>query len=440
MQIFAKSIPFTAAASRLIHHSEFRLPWAVFVSCTSIILFACRLVGGSEFLPIDFGAISGIRGGTTEGGISLSGSGDVAMAFNWDGYQQYIWQRNQGSRNITDDLQLHTLVDDTKLRVLSWDGKYAAGNAFGSGEKTPEDTFRWSLSDEEFAPIYSTRMRTLGGTAWPTGISSDGSVIVGFGKVSTPRRTEPFIWSKDGGVEWLGTLPDRVNMDATALSTDGSVVVGYAHDPCCDDDSRPGYAARWTSQTGWQRLEESDGHSFAHLISADGSVISGGTSSTLGAFRWTETDGMVGLGTLSGPWAISGDGNVIVGGSGTTVGTPDASMPAFVWSQETGLVELGPGNMLDVSADGKAVIGYVEKEDNYLASVWDQANGLRDLKSVLVNEHGMAGELEGWQLTRALQLSDDAATVLGWGIAPSGEESTWIALLDRALITAQRRC
>ena len=229
-----------------------------------------------------------------------------------------------------------------------------------------------------------------------------------------------------------GDAADRVNMDATTLSADGSVAVGNAINPCCNGDGLPPLAARWTRTTGWQplgELEEGMG-SYANTISADGRVIVGG--SALVTFRWTETDGMVGLGTDGDAFAINSDRNVIVGGDDGGK-TDDNSLPAFVWTHEFGLLEFEPGVMLDVSADGTVAIGYVAKG----ASVWDQANGLRDLRTVLIDEHGLAEELENWQLTQALQLSDDATTVLGWGIAPSGEESTWIARLDRPLVTAQ---
>ena len=60
--------------------------------------------------------------------------------------------------------------------------------------------------------------------------------------------------------------------------------------------------------------------SFAHGVSADGSVVVGQAFSSQGfeAFRWTSTGGMVGLGDLagggyqSGARGVSGDGTTMV--------------------------------------------------------------------------------------------------------------------------------
>jgi probable HAF family extracellular repeat protein len=64
-------------------------------------------------------------------------------------------------------------------------------------------------------------------------------------------------------------------------------------------------------------------YSFAMDISADGSVVVGGSESGAGSevFRWTNAEGMVGLGNLPGgdnsyALGVSGDGSVVVGSAG----------------------------------------------------------------------------------------------------------------------------
>ncbi len=75
----------------------------------------------------------------------------------------------------------------------------------------------------------------------------------------------------------LGTLNGGDESRATAISSDGTVIVGYANDG---------------NDGNWQR-----------------------------AFRWTQTEKMVTLGTLGGDTssakAVSADGSVIVGNSTT---------------------------------------------------------------------------------------------------------------------------
>lgn len=120
--------------------------------------------------------------------------------------------------------------------------------------------------------------------------------------------------------------------------------------------------------------------SFAHGVSADGSVVVGESSSVNSpaeAFRWIQGTGMVGLGFLpgGGPSAnlnagsnalgISADGSVVVGYSNIpNVNGGYGGYEAFRWTQATGMVGLGdlPGGIFDskatgVSADGSVVVG-----------------------------------------------------------------------------------
>src|SRR5437588_529283 len=117
----------------------------------------------------------------------------------------------------------------------------------------------------------------------------------------------------------LGDLAGgEFNSFALGVSADGHVVVGQS-------SSTLGFEAfRWTQASGMVFLGDLPGGpfiSFANGVSADGSVIVGASNSALGeeAFRWTQAEGMVGLGDLAGGGgllsvarAISPDGAVIV--------------------------------------------------------------------------------------------------------------------------------
>jgi probable HAF family extracellular repeat protein len=150
----------------------------------------------------------------------------------------------------------------------------------------------------------------------------------------------------------------------SAVSADGSVVVGTActtgHTYCGSFE-----AWRWTNGGGMTSL----GAEFAGEVSADGSVVVGGTNG-FEAFRWTSNSGMVGLGYLPGDtssWVsgVSADGSVLVGGSSPSVdGFYGAEAEAFRWTSDGGMVGLGylPGGDFhsaasDVSADGSVVVG-----------------------------------------------------------------------------------
>jgi probable HAF family extracellular repeat protein len=115
-----------------------------------------------------------------------------------------------------------------------------------------------------------------------------------------------FLGDFPGGAVWSG---------ATGVSSDGSVVVGWGE---------PGgyvqMASHWTAASGMVELGTlagGSGQSSSNAVSSDGLVVVGGSSSASGyeAFRWTAGGGMVGLGDLPGGsfssgaterWSLSG--------------------------------------------------------------------------------------------------------------------------------------
>ena len=127
----------------------------------------------------------------------------------------------------------------------------------------------------------------------------------------------------------LGDLEGgRFSSQAYAISGDGKVVVGFS-------SANTSQAFRWTATEGMVSLGSlSSTSSQAYDVSADGSVIVGSMDSpdtvsgaVFGeAFRWTQATGMVGLGALPGyrvdsrALGISGDGTVIVGGNRVSTG------------------------------------------------------------------------------------------------------------------------
>jgi probable HAF family extracellular repeat protein len=121
---------------------------------------------------------------------------------------------------------------------------------------------------------------------------------------------------------WLGTLGGNGSA-ATGVSADGSVVVGWAENAAGQDR-----AFRWTAARGMQDLGTLGGsESEAYGVSADGSVVVGSARNAEGwsrAFRWTAAGGMEDLNityahlltdgsVLLEARAISPDGRYIVG-------------------------------------------------------------------------------------------------------------------------------
>lgn len=295
---------------------------------------------------------------------------------------------------------------------LSADGSTVVGDSNGGDD---QHAYVWTMA---------TGMMDIGrGIALDA--SADGSVVVG-------KSSGAFRWTQQTGPESLGPGTGRFLL-GMGISADGSVIAGTLSDA-------PG-AYRWTEATGAVPLGTlfPNSENYAADISADGLVIVGSQGPPPGqgwetAFRWTQLTGVQLIGTLPGERssvarATNADGSVVVGFAG--------SFKAYRWTLTGGMVGLGdlPGgesisDALDVTADGSLVVGYSATNEGLEAFVWDAANGMRNLRSILIDD-GL--DLTGWTLTRAWAVSADGRTFAGDGINPQGNEEAWIASLGSAV-------
>src|SRR5580765_4327314 len=108
------------------------------------------------------------------------------------------------------------------------------------------------------------------------------------------------------------------------------------------------------SLTGLGDLPGGQVYSEAWGVSADGATIVGASivngnvlfGGTYAAFAWTAGTGMQdiydlgGIGTVCKAYAVSANGSVIVGSADYGVLSP-TQMVAFIWTDETGAVEIG---------------------------------------------------------------------------------------------------
>ena len=318
-----------------------------------------------------------------------------------------------------------------------------------------------------------------------TGVSADGSTVVGYARAGNDSHYEAFRWTFGGGIAPLGDLPGgNAGSRAYDCSADGTVIVGRTMDASgthacrwvggaapepladiaggrddwssaygCSDDGGAvagkgdgpdgGEAFRHSGgvTAGLGRLHAASALSDARGLSADGLVAVGYSINEHGheeAFRWT-AGGMNGLGNLAGePSAdsravgCSADGSVIVGRSKNA----DGVWEAFRWTAG-GMSGLG---LLDAaepfsraeacSADGSVVVGMSRvaagagTKDR--AFVWDAARGMRLLADVLAEEGAPATD---WTLAEAVAVSADGHTLVGNGINPAGEVEAWVAII-----------
>jgi probable HAF family extracellular repeat protein len=216
------------------------------------------------------------------------------------------------------------------------------------------------------------------------GVNWNGSVVVGSSTYSTSSfwNYQAFRWTQTTGMLGLGFLSGEraaPYSGATGVTADGSVIVGeseYAANQSVE-------AFRWSQESGMVGLGFLGGgepfpFSRAAAVNLDGSVVVGASSNRSNqeeAFRWTQSTGMVGLGFVSeggvnqksAATGVSADGSVVVGVSSTG----STSSEAFRWSQATGTqslaslltaagVVLGGRQLLNakaISANGQFIVG-----------------------------------------------------------------------------------
>ncbi|MEF8719147.1 MAG: autotransporter domain-containing protein [Candidatus Accumulibacter necessarius] len=269
--------------------------------------------------------------------------------------------------------------------AVSADGNVVVGDASNANQQ--DRAFRWTQAGG------MADLGTLGGTrSSAKAVSADGNVVVGQANTANNAAAHAFLWTQAGGMADLGTVGGR-NSAAFAVSADGNVVVGDA-----SDANRQIRAFRWTQAGGMADLGTLGGpDSYARAVSADGNVVVGAASDANTrnrAFRWTQAGGMVDLGTLGGTyayawadsvaWDVSADGNVVVGDALNA----DKVYRAFRWTQADGMIDLGTLGGVNshahaVSADGNVVVGWASIGPTSRAFRWSQASGMQSVEQWL---------------------------------------------------------
>ncbi len=367
-----------------------------------------------------------------------------------------------GGERAEAEVGFQTLPGVRRIKDISADGSVAVGlsGAF--------DGSIWTLADG----VTELDVPSEGGH-WEDirAVSPDGSVIVGEGRSAVGHR-EAFMWTAEGGTIGLGDLDGgRFISAAYRVSDDGTTVVGRSESEFDSEAFRwtasdgmvglglsstsayasadgsvvavfgthPKSAFRWTADEGLVELDGPDSTANNHVsgISADGSTIVGygwDDGPTM-PYRWTESEGIVGLGLLpipepsAHPHFVSTDGSVVVGEAGHV-----EDGRTFRWTVEDGLVDLGMigegiwSQPLDMTPDGSIVVGQEMGSDGiYRAFIWDEVHGKRDIQAMLVDDYGL--DLGGMELVEALNISDDGRVIFGNGYIPGGDPPCWRAVI-----------
>nr|AQQ74884.1 hypothetical protein [uncultured bacterium] len=272
-----------------------------------------------------------------------------------------------------------------------------------------------------------------------TAVSFDGTVIVGriISGVQQAAR-----WVEGSGVQPLGSLAPGTSSVAFGVSADGQIVVGISTSlspgPICNPDAPPPWftpqAFRWTVSGGMAGLgfpaSGANPQSYANCISNDGTIIGGqanvdsdcANSSDAYAVAWIN-----GAAQFIGATGLEGTGRVQdVSPDGVAFVGDDFNGPFIIINgTPVGSIKFVPSG---VSAGGARVIG-----SNFAGSqalLWEASSGVRSIQEVLVNEFGLGAELLGWTLTHALGISDDGSVIVGRGIH-NGVTEGWVAVLPK---------
>ncbi len=356
----------------------------------------------------------------------------------------FIWDADHGMRDLTDLLLDEYGVDLGGSILVTANGVSADGTVIW-GQKSPagaDGAGYWKLTLDEgaitYQPLTQFPVSVSGSIRFSlSAMSRDGNVFGGAMLDQSDGRWQAFIWSDQTGVVRLGQLAEGAFTRVTALSYDGTVAVGRAFAPS-------NHAFRWTQETGLIDLGDLPGgtdFSEATAVSDDGSIIIGHSSSgnsgtddnRAEAFRWTQETGIQGLGDLPGgqfnsrATAISGDGSII---GGTVMG--QTYQGAALFTDATGWVPFEPQpreNPPDVikvinafSTDAGFAVGSGEFPSTR-AYLWEESQGFVSL-----------GALPGYSpRSSALGVSDDGSIVVGSSNVPEPSTLSLVPLVASAL-------
>jgi uncharacterized membrane protein len=304
--------------------------------------------------------------------------------------------------------------------AISSDGKVVVGHCIQT-----QQAFRW---DRESG---MTQLTLASRESWAIATDAVGSVVVGtalYRDCDGCQGYQHAVRWEAGALEVLGMPDSSSQTAATGISADGSVIVGY-------DYGFPGFVAfRWTREEGVVPL----GAGTPLGISADGRVTVGyGTQGRQRAVRWSPEGDVFELDALpaedfSYAYGADADGSVVVGSSWST-----ATTSAMRWSESDGTTSFAPfpGDVVaafySTNQDGSVAVGVstnVRPPTLYAghALIWDDALGARALESDLTRAGIDIGE---WKLVQASDLSADGRVITGFGTNPSGQTEPWIVRL-----------
>jgi probable HAF family extracellular repeat protein len=241
-----------------------------------------------------------------------------------------------------------------------------------NGGTTPYHAFRYDIQTTDLLDLGTLDPLNATAQSFANGVSSDGSVVVGYSSTSS-GFDHAFRWTEADDMADLEAGTATTASRATDISGDGTKIVGW----------RGANAFLCTYASGICTFQDLTS-GIATTVTADGSAVAGKSGNT--AFRWSSADGVQNLGALSGhshsaALDISDNGKIVVGlsslflidffGVAGAERYDQSNSRAFRWTAATGtqdfrqlLINAGVGMtgitlvaITGVSPDGQWIVG-----------------------------------------------------------------------------------
>lgn len=277
-------------------------------------------------------------------------------------YHAFRWTEAGGAVDLGTLDAANNAVRSSDATATSDDCGVVVGSSQFNGNASAQHAYRWTAAggmvDLGAAAGASRNSRAFG-------VSAVGDIVVGETEFVDANafsgfRTGAYRWTAAGGFQSLGAIEPGFSTSATAVSADGSVVVGSGgvQVRVGNSSTNGSRAFRWSQAGGLVPIGPLPGHTFAQAagVSDNGKIVVGTSSAGPldrngvggllrgggSAFRWTEATGiqdlrqllvaagidMTGI-TLLNVTAISPDGQWI-GGQATTPTTPAGETAGYV--------------------------------------------------------------------------------------------------------------
>lgn len=219
---------------------------------------------------------------------------------------------------------------------------------------------------------------------FPGGTYSQAAAINSFGQIvgnaDGPPTSHAFLWTQAAGMEDLGTLYSAGPSWAASINDKGHVTGGSWID---DSDNA---AFLWTPQVGMQSIVYVDDGYGGRSINDFDQVAGWTTVEPPQAFVWTQSSGELNLNSALGGLGSGASGNNDLGQVVGYFEAEDGDLHAFLWSERSGVRDLGPGQAYAINFAGNVVGINLANH----AFVWTKENGMEDLGTLSGDDYSSA--------------------------------------------------